>query len=69
MMQGESFLKFTIRNLIYWWSIRATAEELLKEYKACESADYITYVSSFVHSLCLRSCQEIQGAPDAEQGS
>jgi len=22
---------------------RATAEELLKEYKACESADYITY--------------------------
>lgn len=23
---------------------RATAEELLKEYKACESADYITYV-------------------------
>lgn len=27
---------------IFW---RATAEELLKEYKACESADYITYVS------------------------
>lgn len=24
--------------------LRATAEELLKEYKACESADYITYV-------------------------
>lgn len=24
---------------------RATAEELLKEYKACESADYISYVS------------------------
>jgi len=23
---------------------RATAEELLKEYKACESPDYITYV-------------------------
>ena len=25
--------------------IRATCEELLKEYKACESPDYITYVS------------------------
>lgn len=30
---------------------RATAEELLKEYKACESADYITYVGPwFVRS-------------------
>ncbi len=27
---------------------RATAEELLKEYKACESPDYITYVRPFV---------------------
>ena len=27
------------------WPVRATAEELLKEYKACESPDYITYVS------------------------
>lgn len=27
---------------------RATAEELLKEYKACESPDYISYVSLFV---------------------
>ena len=26
----------------------ATAEELLKEYKACESPDYITYVRPFV---------------------
>ncbi len=26
--------------------IRATADELLKEYKACESPDYISYVSS-----------------------
>ena len=28
--------------------IRATVEELLKEYKACESADYISYVSVFI---------------------
>lgn len=27
--------------------IRATCEELLKEYKACESPDYITYVSVY----------------------
>lgn len=39
---------------------RATCEELLKEYKACESADYISYVSSFrfvvrsLHKLCSR---------------
>ena len=26
------------------FSCRATAEELLKEYKACESVDYISYV-------------------------
>lgn len=26
---------------------RATVEELLKEYKACESPDYISYVSPF----------------------
>ena len=30
---------------------RATAEELLKEYKACESPDYITYVRLFVPSI------------------
>ena len=34
--------------------LRATAEELLKEYKACESADYITYVGPlFVGLACL----------------
>lgn len=34
---------------------RATAEELLKEYKACESPDYISYVrfSSFIVSILL----------------
>jgi hypothetical protein len=35
--------------------IRATADELLKEYKACESPDYISYVcpspSSSLHSV------------------
>ena len=34
---------------------RATAEELLKEYKACESADYITYVSHLVHFIFANS--------------
>jgi len=33
-----------LRSLVYPWTTRATAEELLKEYKACESQDYITYV-------------------------
>jgi tubulin gamma len=30
---------------------RATAEELIKEYKACESPDYITYVRPHLHLL------------------
>ena len=34
----------TFRSCILMSFSRATAEELLKEYKACESADYITYV-------------------------
>lgn len=36
-------------------SLRATAEELLKEYKACESPDYITYVRVFVPFHPLQS--------------
>ena len=31
--------------------VSATAEELLKEYKACESPDYITYVSVTPNSI------------------
>ncbi len=31
--------------------LRATAEELLKEYKACESPEYITYVRAFITLL------------------
>jgi len=33
------------------YKIRATCEELLKEYKACESPDYITYVSGYSGTL------------------
>ena len=36
-------------------AVRATADELLKEYKACESPDYISYVrpppTPSLHSL------------------
>ena len=41
----------------------ATAEELLKEYKACESPDYITYVRPFVFPVMARSL-----ARDTESG-
>lgn len=38
----------------FFFSLSATAEELLKEYKACESPDYITYVCRFApRILCL----------------
>lgn len=61
MMRGKWFLVY---NQALWFTIglRATAEELLKEYKACESADYITYVSYFGlgHSLRLWRCREHQ---------
>jgi hypothetical protein len=30
------------------WLFRATADELLKEYKACESPDYISYVRALL---------------------
>lgn len=54
---------------------KATAEELLKEYKACESADYITYVSRLPHDLnpvrannSSRSrCFHPQGSSEADQ--
>jgi hypothetical protein len=50
----------------------ATAEELLKEYKACESPDYITYVIICFFSYCsgLQAYGNIyQGAPEGEQAS
>ena len=42
-MQGTQHLLALQSVLTFFY--RATAEELLKEYKACESADYISYVS------------------------
>ena len=51
------------------WPNRATADELLKEYKACESPDYISYVSSqFQSSPSLCWCNvHHQGSNDGEQ--
>lgn len=42
-MRGTEYLP--VFQLVLTFFCRATAEELLKEYKACESADYISYVS------------------------
>lgn len=45
---------------------RATADELLKEYKACESPDYISYVCLLL-ILSLHSNEDGQGSNDGEQ--
>lgn len=46
---------------------RAVVEELLKEYKACESPDYISYVCTLsIRLIWLLTCS-IQGSGDAEQ--
>lgn len=43
---------------------RATCEELMKEYKACESPDYITYVSTrFYSALTHLEPPELHRAP------
>ena len=48
---------------------RAVVEELLKEYKACESPDYISYVCTLsTRLICLLTCS-IQGSGDAEQAT
>lgn len=47
-------------------SSRATCEELLKEYKACESADYISYVSSLFRCAVRYSRVMFQGSTEAE---
>ncbi len=39
-----SYLALHLTTVNYYVAIRATADELLKEYKACESPDYISYV-------------------------
>jgi tubulin gamma len=52
----------------YTRSFRATADELLKEYKACESPDYISYVGALPLSP-RKMCNErpTQGSNDADQ--
>lgn len=37
---------------------RQTVQELIDEYKACESPDYISYVSSLLHrqDMCINFC-------------
>ena len=46
---------YTVRMVLIVIPFSATAEELLKEYKACESPDYISYVcdAKFVPFHCL----------------
>ena len=48
-------------------AIRATADELLKEYKACESPDYISYVRPPLISFSTLSNAHSQGSNDGEQ--
>jgi len=52
MTQGEfNFQVSWISNDMI--DFRATCEELLKEYKACESPDYISYASTIkLKSFC-----------------
>lgn len=45
----------------------ATAEELLKEYKACESPDYITYVRAFVPLSPLPPLSALHGRVDGRE--
>lgn len=42
-----------VSHSLFAFFLSATAEELLKEYKACESPDYISYVSyvSFIFNF------------------
>ena len=46
---------------------RAVVEELLKEYKACESPDYISYVCTLLSLLIWLLTCSLQGSGDAEQ--
>ena len=48
-------------------AIRATADELLKEYKACESPDYISYVRPPPISYSAYCNAHGQGSNDSEQ--
>ena len=46
---------------------RAVVEELLKEYKACESPDYISYVCTLSTRLIWLLTCSLQGSGEAEQ--
>jgi len=48
---------------------RAVVEELLKEYKACESPDYISYVCTVSTRLIRLLTCSLQGSGDAEQAT
>jgi hypothetical protein len=48
-------------------AIRATADELLKEYKACESPDYISYVRPPPFPSLQLCDAHGQGSNDGEQ--
>ena len=51
------------------WLFRATADELLKEYKACESPDYISYVRALFVVFHVIYTRLPQGSNDGEQAS
>ena len=53
------------------WLFRATADELLKEYKACESPDYISYVRALfvAYPYQVVYIRHPQGSNDGEQAS
>ena len=49
---------------------RATCEELLKEYKACESPDYISYVRTVEFVDEDEGLMKLeQGAPEGDQAA
>ena len=51
--RSEIWRLFKLSSTYRMHFIRATCEELLKEYKACESPDYITYVCMFLFATLL----------------
>jgi hypothetical protein len=52
-MQGMQWLLVVVITIDPFDIYRATAEELIKEYKACESPDYITYVRHLAYQTGL----------------
>ena len=62
----DPIVRFTWPPLMIRVAIRATADELLKEYKACESPDYISYVRPPI-SFSAHCNMHGQGSNDGEQ--